>query len=230
MQLPASTPKAYRCRLASLRQVLFEVGIHDQPPKRRPWSRTLEQRFAEVPMADAIRVVLLRYVQTRATVLRPRTVESLVNDPLPFAEFLTSSHPEVRTLRALERRHVEAFLVWNHTRPWRGRKARPQPIGPAVAQSAVLTLRNLLDDIAAWGWADAPSRRLVFAADVPKLDRPLPRALTADVDARLIDAVDDLDDAFARTGLRVLRGTGLRVGELLDLELGAVIDYGVTGA
>jgi integrase len=229
MQLPASTRKAYRCRLASLRQVLFEVGIHDRPPRRRPWSRTLEQRFAEVPMAEAIRVVLLSYVQTRAAVLRPRTVESVVNDLLPFAEFLTSSHPEVRTLRALERRHIEAFLVWNRTRPWRGRKARPQPIGAAVAQSAVLAVRNLLEDIAAWGWAEAPPRRLVFAADVPKLDRPLPRALTPDVDARLMSAVDDLDDAFARTGLRVLRGTGLRVGELLDLELGAVIDYGVTG-
>ena len=32
-------------------------------------------------MADAIRVVLLRYVQTRAAVLRPRTVESLFQGP-----------------------------------------------------------------------------------------------------------------------------------------------------
>ena len=40
-------------------------------------------------MAEPIRVVLLRYVQTRASVLRPRSVESLVNDLLPFAEFLS---------------------------------------------------------------------------------------------------------------------------------------------
>lgn len=42
-------------------------------------------------------------------------------------------------------------------------------------------------------------------------------------------AVADLPDSFARAGLQVLRGTGLRVGELLDLELDAVVDYGPAG-
>jgi len=229
MTLSRSSLRAYRARLASLRQLLFEIGVHDQPPRRRPWSRTLEQRFTEVAMAEPIRAVLLRYVQTRASVLRPRSVESLVNDLLPFAEFLTSHHPEVTSLRSLQRSHVEEFLSWNRTRPWRGRKARPQPVSAAVAQSAVLSLRNLLEDIAAWGWTEAPSRRLVFAADIPKLDRALPRALTPDVDARLMAAVIELPDPFARTALQVLRGTGLRVGELLDLELNAVVDYGPAG-
>ncbi|RHW24507.1 integrase [Nocardioides immobilis] len=229
MQLSRSSLRAYRARLASLRQLMFEIGVHDAPPRRRPWSRTLEQRFADVAMAEAIRTVLLRYVQTRASVLRPRSVESLVNDLLPFAEFLTAHHPEVTTLRDLERHHVEEFLIWNRTRSWRGRKARPQPVSPAVTQAAVLSLRNLLEDIAAWGWAEAPAGRLVFAADVPKLDRLLPRALAPDVDARLMAAVADLPDRFARTGLQVLRGSGLRVGELLDLEIDAVIDYGPAG-
>ena len=229
MQLSESSLRAYRARLASLRQLLFEIGVHDQPPRRRPWSRTLEQRFAEVTMADPIRAVLLRYVQTRASVLRPRSVESLVNDLLPFAEFLTAQHPEVTSLRGLQRGHVEEFLVWNRTRCWRGRKARPRPVSVAVAQAGVLSLRNLLEDIAVWGWAEAPAGRLVFAADVPKLDRALPRALTPDVDGRLMAAVVELPDPFARAGLQVLRGTGLRVGELLDLELGAVVDYGPAG-
>jgi hypothetical protein len=38
----------------------------------------------------------------------------------------------------------------------------------------VLSVRNMLEDIAAWGWAEAPTRRLVFAADIPKLDKALP--------------------------------------------------------
>jgi integrase len=90
----------------------------------------------------------------------------------------------------------------------------------------VLSLRNMLGDIAARGRADAPSRRLMPAADVPRLDRPLPRALPADADAAIMNAVAGLDDPFARTGLTVLRGAGLRVGELLDLEAGSVTDYG----
>ena len=42
-------------------------------------------------------------------------------------------------------------------------------------------------------------------------------------------AVVGLPDPFARAGLQVMRGTGLRVGELLDLELDAVVDYGPAG-
>lgn len=47
--------------------------------------------------------------------------------------------------------------------------ARSQGVIPAsLAQSTVLSLRNLLEDIAAWGWAEAPTGR----ADILKLDRP----------------------------------------------------------
>ncbi|HKG49253.1 MAG TPA: hypothetical protein VKB14_02330, partial [Actinomycetales bacterium] len=219
MRLSRSSLRAYRARLASLRQVLFEIGVLDVPPRRRPCGRSLEQRFADVAMAPPIRRVLLRYVETRSAALRPRSVESLVNDLLPFAEFLTSHHPQIADLGGLRREHVEGFLVWNRTRTWRGRKTRPRPVSPAVAQSAMLTLRNLLEDITAWDWAEAPRRRLVFAADIPRLDRPLPRALAPDVDDALMAAVRRLDDPFPRTGLQVLRGAGLRVGELLDLEL-----------
>ena len=73
MVIPASSRRAYRARLASLRRILFELRISDRPPRRRPWSRTIEQRFDDVAMPGEIRAVLLRYVQTRASVLRPRS-------------------------------------------------------------------------------------------------------------------------------------------------------------
>lgn len=38
-------------------------------------------------------------------------------------------------------------------------------------------------------------------------------------------AVEQLDDLAARCAIKVLRGTGLRLGELLDLELDCLIDY-----
>jgi len=232
MTIPPSSRRAYRNRIAGVRQLLFETGVIDIPPRRRPWARSLEQRFASVEMAGQIRQVLLRYVQTRAAVLRPKSVESLVNDLLPFAEYLTACQPGITSLRQLTRSHVEGYLTWNRTRSWRGQRARAakgRTISAAVAQSSVLSLRNMLDDIAAWGWAEAPRRRLVFAADVPKLGQPLPRALPPDADAALMNAVACLDDTFARIGLTVLRGAGLRIGELLDLEIGSIIDYGPAG-
>jgi hypothetical protein len=47
-------------------------------------------------MAEPIRDTLLRYIRVRAAVLRPKSVESLINDLLPFAEFLTSHPPRSR--------------------------------------------------------------------------------------------------------------------------------------
>ena len=232
MTIPRSSRRAYRNRITGIRQLLFETRVTDTPPRRRPWARSLEQRLADVEMAPEIRRALLRYVQTRAAVLRPKSVESLVNDLLPFAEYLTAHHPGITSLGQLERGHIESYLAWSRTRPWRGQRAAAgngRAISAAVAQSAVLSLRNMLDDIAAWGWADAPSRRLVFAADVPRLDQPLPRALPPDIDAAIMTAVAGLDDGFARIGLTVLRGAGLRAGELLDLEIGSIIDYGAAG-
>jgi integrase len=230
--IPPSSRRAYRARLASLRQLLFEIGVVDTAPRRRNGARSFDQRFTEVAMAEPIRDTLVRYVRVRAAVLRPKSVESLINDLLPFAEYLTIHHPEITCLSKLDRAHIEGYLAWHRTRGWRGRRATAgagRTISAAVAQSAVLSLRNLLDDITAWGWQQAPPRRLVFAADVPKLDQPLPRALAPDVDAAVMNAVARLDDPFARVGLTVLRGAGLRVGELLDLELGSIIDYGPAG-
>jgi hypothetical protein len=232
MTIPVSSRRANRNRLAGVRQLLFETRVIDTPPRRRPWARNLEQRFTDIAMAPEIRRVLLRYVQTRAAVLRTKSVESLVNDLLPFTEYLTAHHPGVTALRHLEREHIEGYLAWNRTRSWRGQRSQAgkgRTISVAVAQSAVLSLRNMLDDVAAWQWAEAPVRRLVFTADVPKLNQPLPRALPPNVDAAIMNAIANLDDPFARIGLTVLRGAGLRVGELLDLEIGSVIDYGPTG-
>lgn len=227
-----SMRRAYRARLAGLRMILFDTRVTDTPPRRRPTGRTLEDRFAAVDMAAPIRRMLLRYVTTRAAVLRPSTVHCLVDDLLPFAEYLTVHHPDIHTLNQLRRDQIEGYLVWNRGRGWRGRRAAAgagRTISKAVAQSAALTLRNMLEDITDWDWADAPARRLVFAADILKLDHPLPRALPPDIDAALMNSVAQLGDPFPRIALTVLRATGLRVGELLDLELGSVVDYGPTG-
>lgn len=54
--------------------------------------------------------------------LRPKSVESLTGDLLPFADYLTTAHPEVTHLEDLDRSHIEGFLVWNRTRTWRGQR------------------------------------------------------------------------------------------------------------
>jgi integrase len=225
----ACSRKAYHARLHGLRGVLYECRILHVPPKRGRRGASVAQRLAVVP-APEIRRVMARYVQVRGAVLRPTTITSLVEGLAIFGEFLGQRHPGVRSLRQLQRSHLEAFLAWNATRPWRGRVARDQAVAPSVVHATVLAVRNFLDDLALWGWAERPARQLLFASDVPRLPRALPRSLSPDQDRALMATVDQLADPFARCGLLVLRGAGLRLGELLDLELDSVVDYGPAGS
>ncbi|ETZ96290.1 phage integrase family domain protein [Mycobacterium kansasii 824] len=121
--IPRSSRRAYRGAVASLRQLLYEVRVLDAAPRRRPWARSLEQRFTDVAMAAPILDTLLRYIRVRAAVLRPKSVESLINDLLPFVEYLTAHHSKLTSLRELDRACIEDYLTWNRTRGWRGQRA-----------------------------------------------------------------------------------------------------------
>jgi integrase len=224
-----SSRKAYRARLFGLRQLLFEARIIDTPPTRRHIAATYADRLSVVAAPEIARVIL-RYLDARSAVLRPASISSLCDALTVFGEHLTSRHPEVTSLRQLDRGHIEGFLTVNTTRRWRGRLAREQRVSPTVVHATVLTVRNFLDDLTAWGWTERPVRQLIFAADIPRLPRPLPRALSPGDDARLMAAIGSLQDPFARCGLTLLRGAGLRLGEMLDLELGSVVDYGPAGS
>jgi integrase len=211
-----------------LRQLLFEDGQLDAPPIRGVRGASVAERLAAVPASD-IRRSIIRYIEARSAVLARSSVDGLVGDLVPFGCFLGEYFPEVTSIGQLERDHVEAFLTWNRRRTWRGRVARDRPVSDTVVHASVLSVRNFLDDITLWGWAERPTRRLVFAADVPRLPRPLPRALGPDVDAALMTAVGSLEDRFARSAILLLRRAGLRLGECLDLELSCIVDYGPTG-
>lgn len=120
-------------------------------------------------------------------------------------------------------------MIWEATRPWRGANGRNRTISAIQFHHDVVELRVFFGDIAEWGWPSQPHRRLLFTADIPQMPKPLPRALPPDIDRTLMGAVAGLDDLLARTGLQVLRATGMRIGELLDLELDCLGDFGRHG-
>lgn len=227
------TPAMQRRRtgvIFGLRKLLFEARLVDCPPaqRRQGGPATRQGRLAAVTSPE-IRDTLSAYLDARATVLRPKTISKLTSALAVFGEFTSTEFPDLEGIGQLERHHVEAFLKWSSTRACRGNHGA-RPVGPFVTAHAVITLRGFLEDITAWGWPQAPARQIVFASDIPKQPKMLPRALAPDIDQALMDAVAGLDDRFARTGLTILRGTGLRVGELLDLELDAIVDYGPAGS
>ena len=229
----AGTPAIRKNRASKLfgvRKLLFEAGLVDCPPahRRQGGPLTRQGRLAAIA-APGIRDTLLAYLDARAAVLRPKTIDKLTSALGVFGEFLTNEFPDVVSIDKLERRHIEAFLSWTAIRSCRNHHG-DRPVGPFVAAHAAIVLRGFLDDITEWGWPQAPARRLVFPSDIPKQPSMLPRALAPDVDQALMTAVAGLDDLFARVGLTILRGSGLRIGELLELELDAIVDYGPAGS
>ena len=232
----ADTPSARRdarlhnqARAFSLHQACYELRICDHTPrKNRPPAATVAETLQALPQAE-IRRVALRYLDVVATTLRPSTVLLRADSLIIFGEYLAEDHPDLHRLDQLGRAHIEGFLVWNHQRPWRGRVARNKPVAASVSKRTVVDLRAFFEDLAVWGWADRPPRQLIFASDIPRLDRPLPKALPPDVDRDLMAAVTGLAAPFARHGLAILRGTGMRLGELLDLELDCLWDFGGRG-
>lgn len=217
-------------RAFSLHQACYELRICQDPPRMaRPGQATLDQRVQAISQ-PGIRTAALRYLTTVAATLRLSTVGLRADSLIVFTEYLAAAHPEVRSLTQLTRAHIEGFLACNHKRPWRGRVARDQPVARSVSKRTVIDLRCFLDDLALRGWAERPPARLLFPADIPRLDRPLPRALPPDADRDLMTAIAGLADPLARTGLTLLSGTGIRLGELLDLELDCVRDTGSHGS
>jgi hypothetical protein len=95
-----STRKAYRARLHSLHQLLFELRVLDDPPQRRRRAGSMAERLQAVA-APEIRRAMLRYLDTRAAVLRPTTISSLCDSLIVFGEFLGEAYPQIRTLRHL---------------------------------------------------------------------------------------------------------------------------------
>jgi integrase len=232
-EAPSARPDAWThnsARAFSLHQACYELRICQNPPRMaRPGKASLQQRTQAISQPH-IRKVALRYLTTVSATLRPSTVDLRADSLITFAEYLATCHPKVHSLTQLTREHMENFLAYNHGRPWRGRVARDQPVSAVVSKRTVIDLRCFLDDLALWGWGERPATLLLFPSDIPRLDKPLPRALPPDVDRDLMAAIGRLTDPFARIGLTLLRGTGLRLGELLDLELDCIWDSASHGS
>ncbi len=230
---PYYTPAVRHQRLShlhSLARLLYEARVTDTPPvhRRGDGPGNLPSRLACVA-APEIRRVMLAWLQAKQAVVRASSIRNLASHLAAFGEFLTERYPDLARLADLRREHIEAYCQFVPTRRWRGQRACGNRIGAYSVIAGLIAIRGFLDDIGAWGWAEAPPRRLMFATDIPRPPRELPRALAPDADAALMAAIAGLPDRFARTGLTVLRGCGLRIGELLDLELGCAADYGPAG-
>ena len=208
--------------------VLFHLGIVDvTPPNRRRHEHAGHaHHFGGVPAWLAAR--LEDYTSAISGTHEPSTMEGIAIRLAHFGRHLAAADPGLDTLAGLDRqRHIETYLAATAVATaLRG----GQPIGAGEQRNRIITLGRFLADIAEWEWPDAPARRLVFTRDIPKLPRPLPRYLPADADRLIGEALQASPNRLFADALLLARATGLRIGELRDLELDCVHEVPGAGA
>lgn len=208
--------------------VLFHLGIVDVPPpnRRRRIHDGFDHHFHG--STDAIAGVMAAYCERLVGTHALSTIAGIGIRLGHFGRHLAATDPKPTSLAQLDRqRHIDPYLtaVARATRSY-----DDQPISIGEQRSRIITLNRFLADLTEWGWPDAPARRLVFPRDIPRQPRALPRYLPPDVDRRLTAALAASPNRLFADALLLARATGLRIGELRNLELDCVHEIPGSGA
>jgi integrase len=216
----------YLSAISNTQTVLFHLGILDSPP-RSGGPVPLAERLAQV--TAPLRAEMIAYLERKRATCHAKTVSAMATRLKHFGVFLTAVDPGLTTVRDLDRRR--------HIEPWLASllevvsEKDGQPISIGDRNRRVLAVATFLTDITEWGWEAAPPRKVIFRDDIPKLPQVLPRYLPIDADRRLTTALTEHPaNELAALALRLQRACGLRIGELLDLELDCVHEIDGNGA
>ena len=158
-------------------------------------------------------------IQILATILRPNTVKQYRSCVRCFLTYLHATFPHLRKLSQLRREHL---LSW-----FRSFAQQHPPLPPRRPRSAtglsttarkhhLFRIRRLLHDLANDGYP--LPHDLIRREDFPPDDHYLPRPLSPEEDERLQQQLRSMDTLEANA-LRLMRATGIRIGECIALPL-----------
>ncbi len=220
----------YGRALFATRSVLYHLGVLSRPPtlRARTEAESYEQRLRRFGVSDQLRPTFVAYLERLPATLSVSTVSGRATHLGQFGQHLARVDPGLRTIADLDRRqHIETYLTAIATAT---REIDGEPIGMEHRRGRVIAVHCFLNDISEWGWPEAPRRRLIFPRDTPRRPQPLPRYLPAEADQRLAEALTRSSETLAANALLLARATGLRIGELVDLELDCVHEVPRQGA
>ncbi|MDP3969854.1 MAG: tyrosine-type recombinase/integrase, partial [Nocardioides sp.] len=204
-----------------LRLTLFHAGrldSHRRPPRRPPVSVT-----GWAVVAPGVAENARRYVAQVELSLRPATVKHIETDLREFGTWLATAHPEVASCTDLERRHIEDYKAWVSTKHAR---YTGKPLSRVSIKNRLINLHCFFDRTTEWGYPNPPQRPLIFAGDLPIVDKPLPRFLDDAAATKLMRASRADPDPLSRLIVELLARTGIRKSELLALTVDAVVQIG----
>jgi integrase len=127
-----------------------------------------------------------------------------------FLTYLGTHHPQVRSLEQLHRDpHILGWLAQL--------RSHMPPLAKFTLAARIVRLRRLLEELA-WTQQLPALAQLLGRDDVPRRDHLLPRPLTPEQDQRIQEELHRRND-LASNALLLLRHTGMRIGECVDLSL-----------
>ena len=204
-----------------LQLTLFHAGnldSHTRVARRAPVSVT-----GWTAVADGFAQAARRYLAQVDLSLRPSTVKHIDHDLREFGTWLAQTHPDVEDCSGLTRTHVENYKAWIGAKHGR---YTAKPLNRASVKNRLINLHCFFDRITEWGYPNPPQRPLIFAGDLPIVDKPLPRFLDDAAAAKLMRASRADPDPLSRLIVELLARTGIRKGELLGLTVDAVVQIG----
>jgi len=111
-------PNTFTTPLHGLSATLAALGILDKPDRKRVPDRgqpghwkTLEQ---QCPVMTA---TMRRYLAQMSISMRPGSIALIDTTLRHLASYLTGHHPDVTTVTAIRRTHIEGFNTWMTSRP-----------------------------------------------------------------------------------------------------------------
>jgi site-specific recombinase XerD len=162
---------------------------------------------------ETIEQVLDLYLQNLAVTHRPGTVEQYQLTFRGFVRFLSNHYPEVRRFSQLRR---DPHIV-----KWLASLCR---LRVCTRTHRIYDLRRCLRDLADER-RNSPRDDLIVRRDFPIQDKYLPRPLSPEDDLLLSNQLRKTAK-IQSTALLLMRATGMRVGECLNLDVDCVRDLG----
>jgi site-specific recombinase XerD len=188
-----------------------------QPARGQPTSDWAWVAAQAPQMADT----LGRYLSQVGTVLAPNSVLAADLALRQFARWLLE-HTDVLTVANIGRGPVEDYKVWLADQPG----VRGEGLSATTQRQRLHMLRMFFERIIEWDWADAPARNPIIGRDIPPRREALPKFLDDRDAARLMAAARAATDLRDRLVVEVLARTGMRAGELCELDADAVVLIG----
>lgn len=162
------------------------------------------------PFRHPLTAAFQRAVDSFCAALSPGTTRHYRGTVCNFLTYLGAHHPQVKRLDQLSRDpHILGWMAHLRT--------QTPPLATGSYINLLIALRSILNELA-WTHQRAELAHLILRLDLPRAPHRLPRPLTAEQDQLLQQEFRRRNDLGGNVFL-LLRHTGMRIGECIDLSL-----------